>query len=91
MPIKKPYMVMLIMAMLGFLAGLFYDYFISLIGAGGNLLLQLLFLLAGMMFLNLLILRLIPLSRYSMAHPVRLLAYTIFIISAVVAMTTIQF
>ncbi|WP_227394741.1 hypothetical protein [Jeotgalibacillus aurantiacus] len=88
---KKPYMIMLTMVFLGFLAGLFYDYFISLIGAGGNLLLQILFLIAGMMFLNVFILRLIPLSSYRLTHPVRLLAYTLFIVAAVIAMTIIQF
>ncbi|MGD7044490.1 hypothetical protein [Jeotgalibacillus proteolyticus] len=77
---KKSIFVFAFMALLGSIAGVFYFQMFNLLDSELNTLFSIILFIGGLVLLNLLINRVLPLDEYPVSHPTRILGYAVFVI-----------
>ncbi|TDL31781.1 hypothetical protein E2R51_11185 [Jeotgalibacillus sp. S-D1] len=85
---KKEYaIVILLMGFLGNLGGLFYQQMFHLLDGELHWIITVSLFIGGLMLLNLVIEKIIPLSDYPYTHPLRLVSYLVFIVFVFLAVS----
>jgi len=84
---KNNYLTVLLMGFLGYLTGLFYRQMFIVLEGNLPIIISISIFVVGLMLLNLLIERIIPIAEYKYSHPLRLLSYAVFVIFVFLAVS----